>query len=158
MLVTTLNPIQSNLRRIQNAYGAQKRALSKGVQLTSQNHPVSNAITDRLQELHLTLLGTMVSIQGNPTGSEAKEILDTLRIQILAFRKIKQLLSDAENGPDDRLVELAKAILIEFYDLEAILRKLVAGKMKTDGKKTVLIAAIASKSRSAMEQSLSRQP
>lgn len=99
----------------------------------------------------------MVSIQGNPSGPETKEILNGLRIQIIAFRKIKQLLSENKNGSQAGLDALSKSILVEFYDLEAILRKMVAGKLNPTPKRSSLIAAIAEKSNSAIIHSISRK-
>ncbi|MBK9452371.1 MAG: hypothetical protein IPN95_23705 [Bacteroidetes bacterium] len=155
MLVKTLKPIDSNLSRIKKAYGVHRRAHAKGLDLKVKQDFGTNPIVDRLQELHFTLLGTMVSIQSNPSGAETKEILDALREQILAFRKIKQILADDENQVDTGLTELAKVILIEFYDLEAMLRRLVGKKIKTNPKRSELIKAMAEKSKSATSISIS---
>jgi hypothetical protein len=155
MQVTSLKPIRSNLRRIQLAYGVHRRAHSKGLDLKGKRDDSANTIQDRLQELHFTLLGTMVSIQSNPSGAETKEILEALRVQILAFRKIKQMLADEDREDNNVLAGLAKAILVEFYDLEAMLRKLVAGKIKMNPKRSELISAMAEKSKLAMTVSIS---
>ena len=155
MLVTTLKPIDSNLIRIKNVYRVHRRAHAKGLNLKVKQDFGTNPIVDRLQELHFTLLGTMVSIQSNPSGEETKEILDALRVQILVFRKIKQMLADEDREDNNVLIGLAKAILVEFYDLEAILRKLVAGKIKMNPKRSELISAMAEKSKLAMTVSIS---
>jgi hypothetical protein len=68
----------------------------------------------------------------------------------LIFRKIKSTFEEQDLAEYRELQILAKTILIAFYDLEGMLRKLSASKDRPVGRQSLLVAAIAEKSRSAV--------
>jgi hypothetical protein len=149
MHFAALNPIDSNLRRIHLA------CKLVTVQKLADSAPEKRSLKvekflDRMQELQMTLLGTMVAIQRIQGEAEVSALLIELRSQILAYRKIKDLLEKLDYLGFPDLEKMAKEIFIAFYDLEGILRKQRLRKQPSHLKRSKLIDGVAEKSQSAI--------
>lgn len=156
MLTASLKPIDSNLRRIQLAFGSGRNEQEKETESLWPAHGRALSIHDRLLELRFSLLGAMVTVKGLHDKDESTNLLKELRVQILIFRRLKDILEDREYFAKAELKELTKSIFVLFYDLEGMFRKLSSGKLPANKKQSDLITAIADKSKAAVGLSLSK--
>jgi hypothetical protein len=159
MLAKTLYPINSNLKRIENTSGRITVLKSGKVAFYIRTdsyerklHSRLQTLHSELQELHFALLGTMVAIQSLSMSSEVefKELLKDFRSQMATYRQILEEWEAHGYLTTAELQNLANAVLVAFYDLEATLRKLAHRKDRDKPKQVELIEAVAEMSKSAV--------